>query len=101
MKICFVSQGEDENSFLSKVSARAPYFLIYENKKLVESIKNPFLVGGGAGYSVAQLMANKGVGLFVSGGQIGPVLKMTLEEKQIKMKVLSGDKVIKEIIEII
>ena len=99
MKICLAAQGEGEDSFVSQVSARAPYFLIYENKELIETVKNPFLGGGGAGYSVAQLMANKGIELFVSGGQIGPVLKMTLEQKNIKMKTLSIELTIKKAVE--
>ena len=98
MKICITTQGEDENSKMSKISARSPYFLIYEGDKLAESIKNPFTSGGGAGYSVAQLMGNKEIELFVTGGQIGPVLKMTLEQKGIKMKSIDSDKEIKEVI---
>ena len=101
MKICFAVQEGNEDSKLSVVSARAPYFLIFEDNKLIETIKNPFLVGGGAGYSVAHLMAEKGVELFVSGGKFGPVLKMTLEEKGIKMKQLPSEKTVKEAFELI
>ncbi len=96
MKICIASKGADEESFLSEVSARAPYFLIFENGELIESIKNPFVVGGGAGYSAAHLMDEKGVQLFVSGGKFGPVLKNSLEEKGIKMKQLSSSLKVKD-----
>jgi len=96
MKISVASKGKDEESFLSEVSARAPYFLIFENGKLVESIKNPFTVGGGAGYSAAHLMSEKGVELIVSGGKFGPVLKMSLEDKGIKMKQFSSSLKVKD-----
>ena len=99
MKIAVASKGRNEESFLSEVSARAPYFLIFENDNLIEAIKNPFTVGGGAGYSAAHLMAEKGVSLIISGGKFGPVLKMSLEEKGIKMKQLNSSLKVKEALE--
>ena len=89
MKIAIASQGKDEDSFLSEVTARAPYFLIFEGESLVEVIKNPFMIGGGAGYSVAHLMHEKGVDLLVSGGPFGNVIKANLNEKGIGMRQLS------------
>ena len=96
MKIAIASQGKDEESFLSEVTARAPYFLVFEGSNLVESIKNPFMIGGGAGYSVAHLMQEKGVDLLVSGGPFGNVIKASLEEKGIKMKQLNSSAKVKD-----
>jgi predicted Fe-Mo cluster-binding NifX family protein len=101
MKVAVASKGGSDDSFLSDVSARAPFFLIFEGEKLVEVIKNPFMIGGGAGYSVAHLMGEKGVDVFVSGGSIGPNLKMSLEEKGIKAVQLSSSVTVKEALKMI
>ena len=88
MKIAIASSGKDENSELSPVSGRAPYFLIFEDKKLVKTIKNPFAVGGGgAGFAVAKMLADEKVELVVAG-QFGGNMIGALEEKNIKKKEL-------------
>lgn len=84
MKIAVASLGEDENSQVSPVGGRAPYYLIFENKKLVKVIKNPFRIGGGgAGFGVARMLADEGVEIVIAG-RIGPNMKTALEEKGIK-----------------
>ena len=98
MKIAIASSGDNENSEVSPVSGRAPYYLIYEDKKLLEVVKNPFAIGGGgAGFSVAQMLSNKGVEMVVSG-KFGPNIVNALEGKGIKMKEMY-DKSVKEAIE--
>lgn len=95
MKIAIASTGKDESSEVSPVSGRAPYYLIFEDKKLVKSIKNPFAIGGGgAGFSVAQMLSNEGVDVIVSG-RFGPNITMALEQKGIKIMVMTG-KTVKE-----
>ena len=90
MKIAISSTGEDEKSMVSDVSGRAPYYLIFENEKLVKAIKNPFRMGGGgAGFGVAQMLADEGVNLVISG-KIGENMKGTMRSKEIKYKELSG-----------
>ncbi len=90
MKVAISSLGKDENSKVSDVSGRAPYYLIFENRKLVKAIPNPFRIGGGgAGFGVAQMLAQEGVELVVSGG-FGKNMKSALESKGIKYKELSG-----------
>ena len=97
MKIAIASTGKDENSEISPVSGRTPYILIYEDKKLVEVIKNPFAIGGGgAGVSVAHMLAEKGVKLYIAG-KFGPNVENALKENNIEMKVIY-DKKVKEVI---
>jgi len=97
MKIAIASMNDKEDAQVSLVSGRAPFFLIYDNKKLVKSIKNPFTVGGGAGFSVAQMLNNEGVELLIAG-EFGPNIKLALKEKNIETKI-ETDKTIKQIIE--
>ena len=94
MKIAIASEGKEENSKISEVSGRAKYYLIFEDNKLVKTIKNPFAVGGGgAGFGVAQMLGNENVSLVISG-RFGPNIAKTLEEKGIKMKEDSNKTVI-------
>jgi len=98
MKIAIASSGKDENSQVSPVSGRAEFYLIFEDKKLVETISNPFQHGGGgAGIGVAQMLANKGVELVMSG-KFGPNMTTFLDEKGIKYKIVQ-DKTVKEALE--
>ena len=90
MKVAIASEGKNENSEVSLKGGRAPYYLIFDNKKLVETIKNPFAVGGGgAGWSVAYLLADKKVNLVIAG-KFGSNMKSALREKKIKSKEFSG-----------
>jgi predicted Fe-Mo cluster-binding NifX family protein len=85
MKIAIASTGESENSDLSTVFGRAPYFLIFENKKLAKIIKNPFTVGGGgAGPGSAQMLYNEGVEKVICA-KTGQKAKDALIEKGIEL----------------
>jgi predicted Fe-Mo cluster-binding NifX family protein len=97
MKIAIASEGKQKNSEISQKGGRAPYYLIFEDKKLIEIIKNPFATGsGGAGFSVAYMLADKKVELVIAGG-IGENMVSALKEKQIGFKDNSG-KEIKDLI---
>jgi len=97
MKVAIASEGKDENSEISQRGGRAPYYLIFEDKKIVEVIKNPFATGsGGAGFSVAYMLADKKVDLVIAG-KFGGNMESALKEKGIKFKEESGRKV-KEVI---
>ncbi len=91
MKIAIASQGAEENAEINEQGARAPYFLIFNEKgELLEAMKNPFAVGGGgAGFSVAKAMADKGVDVFVAGS-IGGNMTSALEERSVKYYEKSG-----------
>ena len=93
MKIAIASEGKDKDSEVSQKGGRAPYYLIFEDKKLVESIKNPFATGGGgAGFSVAYMLADKKVKLVIAG-KIGGNMESALKEKKIEFKEDSNKKV--------
>jgi len=97
MKIAIASEGKNDDSEISLRGGRAPYYLIFEENKLVEAIKNPFAKGsGGAGWSVAYMLAERKVDLVVAG-KLGPNMKTALEEKGIEFKEESG-KIVSEII---
>ena len=90
MKIAIASEGKDENSEISSRGARAPFYLVFEKGELIESIKNPFAVGGGgAGWSVTHMLVNKKVGLVIAG-KVGPNMETALKEKGLKSKEASG-----------
>jgi len=97
MKIAIASEGKDEKSQISLRGGRAPYYLIFEDKKLIETIKNPFAVGGGgAGWSVAKMLGDKKVELVIAG-RVGPNMEFALKEKKIGFKE-EQDKKVKEVL---
>ena len=99
MKIAVASEGKDENAKVSQVGGRAPFYLIFEDKKLAKVIKNPFRTGGGgAGTGMAQLLANEGVKRVISG-HFGPNMKMWLSEKKIEMIEVLEPVTVKEAVE--
>ena len=90
MKIAIASEGRTEDSEISQKGGRAPYYLVFENKKIIETIKNPFASGGGgAGWSVAYMLADKKVDLVVAG-KIGGNMETALKQKKLKFKEASG-----------
>ena len=90
MKIAIASEGKDVESNVSLKGGRAPYYLIFDNKNLVEAIKNPFAVGGGgAGWSVAYMLAEKKIKKVIAG-KIGPNMESALKKKGIKFQEAEG-----------
>ena len=89
MKTAIASKGKTEDSEISEIGGRAPYYLVFENKKLVKVLPNHFKFGGGAGYAVAKMLINEKVDLVISG-RFGAVLSGVLEDNKIKTKVAAG-----------
>ena len=90
MKIAVASDSKDIEGNISMQAARAPYFLIFEDGEIIEVISNPFSRGGGgAGWSVAKLLADKGVEKFIAGN-IGENMKEALGERGIEFESGSG-----------
>ena len=90
MKIAVASEGKDAKSEVSGKGGRAPYYLVFEDKKLTESMKNPFAAGsGGAGFSVAHMLADKDVKLVVAG-KLGGNMESALKDKSIEFKEFVG-----------
>lgn len=83
MKIAIAAEGKEADSTVSSKGGRSPYYIIFEDGKILESIKNPFARGsGGAGFSVAYMLAEKGVEKVVAG-KIGENMVAALREKNI------------------
>lgn len=93
MKIAVASEGREPSSSISLRAGRAPYYLIFEDGKLVKVLENPFRFGGGgAGYGVAQMLYEEGVKLVIAG-QFGPNMLAALREKGMNHKEVIGKKV--------
>ncbi len=90
MKIAVASEGKSLNSMISSRAGRAPFYLIFEGKSLIEVVKNPFAVGGGgAGWSVAYMLSEKGVDLVIAE-KMGPNMKAALEERGVEFREVRG-----------
>ena len=83
MKLAIACEGDSPDANISPRGGRAPYYQIYEDGKLIESLKNPFAVGGGsAGWSIARLMKKKDVEKIIAG-KIGPKMEDALKQEKI------------------
>ncbi len=89
MKIAIASKGKTEDSEISELGGRSPYYLVFEDKKMIKVLPNHFKFGGGAGYSVAKMLLNEKVDLVISG-KFGAVLLGVLKDNKIKTKTASG-----------
>jgi predicted Fe-Mo cluster-binding NifX family protein len=90
MKISIASEGKELGSEISLKGGRAPYYLIFEEGNLIETMKNPFVLGGGgAGWSIAYKMADKKVDLVIAG-KFGSNMESALKEKGINFKRAEG-----------
>jgi len=91
MKIAIATTTKDFSGEISEQGGRAPYYLILdEQKNILEAIKNTFAKGGGgAGPSVAKMLADKGV-TKVTIGNIGEKMQQVLEERGLEYEVANG-----------
>jgi len=101
MKIAVSSNGKNLTDNVSEVFARCPFFIIAEikNQKIgeTEMIKNESTNQmGGAGISVAQLMAEKNVNAVITGN-VGPRAFDVL--KQFNIEIYRGEGKVKEAVE--
>lgn len=76
-----------EDAGIAKNSARAPYFVFFEDDKFVKFVKNPFTVWGGAGFAAADLLKNEGCEKFLAR-KIGDNMKNKLEENNIVYEII-------------
>lgn len=69
VKIAVASDGKTISSSVSSVAGRSPYFLIFDRSgKLIETMENPYKdARKGAGLSVVDILAQKGVKIIVAG----------------------------------
>jgi predicted Fe-Mo cluster-binding NifX family protein len=91
MKIAIASTNQDLSGEIYLNGGRAPYYLIVDEKgELLESIKNPFAVGGGgAGFGVSKMLADKGVDKVVVG-EVGENMKSALKERNLSFELAGG-----------
>ena len=98
MKIAIASLGKKETDMISPVAGRAPFYLFFEDKKLVKVQKNPFLYGsGGAGFAVAKMLADENTEIVITG-HLGPNMITALKEKNIKA-MMARDMTVKQALE--
>jgi predicted Fe-Mo cluster-binding NifX family protein len=90
-KIAIASQGETIDSQVGSQAARSPWFLFFDKKgQLAEAIENPYQQRrGDAGLKCAELLAEKGVTVFVAGN-IGDKMAEALESEGIVFITFSG-----------
>ncbi|MFW6283378.1 MAG: NifB/NifX family molybdenum-iron cluster-binding protein [Minisyncoccales bacterium] len=80
MKIAIASEGKTPESRIFDFAGRAPFYLVFEDKELVEVIENPFLNQGGVGFKIPAFLEEKNIGLFVAGN-FGGNMERNLKEK--------------------
>ena len=91
MKIAIASISRNENAEISPRPGRSKFYLLfYKNGKLLEVVSNPFSRGGGgAGFGVAKMLADKGVDVVI-GGQFGENMEGALRERGLKYYEMTG-----------
>jgi predicted Fe-Mo cluster-binding NifX family protein len=91
MKIAVAALSKDENSVVSPRSGRSKFYLIFDdNGNLLEVISNPFSRGGGgAGFGVAKMLADKNVDIVI-GSQIGEHMEEALKNRGVKYFEIAG-----------
>jgi predicted Fe-Mo cluster-binding NifX family protein len=91
MKIAVAAIGKDEASEVSPRSGRSKFYLIFNEKgDLLEVISNPFSRGGGgAGFGVAKMLADRGVDI-VMGGAFGRNIEEILKARGLRYYEVSG-----------
>jgi len=85
MKTFIASLREWENYEIAHNAARAPYFIVFEDNKYIETIKNPFTTWGGAWFAVAELLKEKWCNKFIAG-KIWNNLKNMLQQYNIEFE---------------
>ena len=90
MKIAVGSMDKSAYSAVAVQAGRAPFYLIFENSELIETIKNPFSMGGGgAGLGVAKMLADKGINKVIAG-KFGDKMTIALQERGVDFEEKEG-----------
>jgi predicted Fe-Mo cluster-binding NifX family protein len=93
IKIAVASDGKTTTaSNVSNLAGRSPYFLIFDGSgKLIETVENPYKdARGGAGLSVVNLLAQKGVKTIVAD-TFGPRMVDAMKDKGIRHLAFKGN----------
>jgi predicted Fe-Mo cluster-binding NifX family protein len=91
MKIAVAAIGKEDTSEVSPRSGRSKFYLIFNEKgDFLEVISNPFSRGGGgAGFGVAKMLADKGVDIVI-GRQVGEHMDEILRMRGLKYFEMTG-----------
>ena len=100
MKLCITSTGQRLDDPVDPRFGRSHYFMIVDSDTLqFEAIRNPaFTTGGGAGIKAAQVVADHGAEVVLTGN-VGPNAFNTLEAAGLKIIVGLTDTTVKEAVE--
>jgi predicted Fe-Mo cluster-binding NifX family protein len=91
MRIAVAALKKKESSEIATQAGRAPFYLVFdESGTLVETLNNPFSRGGGgAGFGVAKMLADKEVDIVVAG-QFGENMLDAFKERGLRSHELEG-----------
>jgi predicted Fe-Mo cluster-binding NifX family protein len=99
MKVCVSATANSLNAPIDPRFGRCPYFIVVDSETMqFEAIPNPASEAmGGAGIQAAQLIANKGVKVVITGS-IGPNAFQALSAAGIKI-VTGASGTVREVVE--
>jgi predicted Fe-Mo cluster-binding NifX family protein len=91
MKIAVAALEKSLDSEISTQAGKSPFYLIInEQGELQEELKNPFSIGGGgAGFGVAKMLADRAVDA-VAAGKFGANMIEALEQRGIRAYEMKG-----------
>lgn len=91
MRIAVAALGKKPDSEISEQAGRSPYYLIFDEQgALLEMLKNPFSRGGGgAGFGVTKMLADKRVEVAVAG-MFGQKMVAALQERGLRACTSKG-----------
>ena len=89
--IAVAAEGQAAAAQVSKLAARAPYFLFFDGKGgLVEAVANPHRqAAGGAGPQVVEFLAARGVKTVIAG-EFGAKMTAAMQGKDMAFRTASG-----------
>jgi len=77
---------EEDKETVSRVFARAPYFKVVEDGRVVEVVRNPYVNAVPAGPPAAKLVASYSPDVVVAGS-VGPLARKELEDRGIRVEL--------------
>lgn len=68
IKVAIASDHDSTSSLVSGNGSKAPYYIIFENKQYLKTIKNPFVFNSGkAGVDISLMLLAEGVNIVIAG----------------------------------
>jgi len=89
-KVAVAANDKTPQAAVSGQAGAAPFFIFFDSKgKFLEATENPYKGKEGAGKSVAEYLAGKGVSVVVAEGFGGPIVDL-MKSKGIKAVTFKG-----------